>query len=140
MLYNRFLSTPGAALVGNGRSGDAIMTGMIVRPIRTSVFLPPKDDLFRVIQDSIKKIPDRSALVVTSKVVSISEGRCVPVSVVSDKKKLIQSEADFYLDNYRGQGISRTIKRKIIMILVAADFSKFSQAVVHAFEPVLVSL
>lgn len=70
---------------------------MIIKPIKTKKIIPPKDDLFAAIRSAIKKIPEQSVLAITSKVVSIHEGRCVPVESVADKDKLIMAEADYYL-------------------------------------------
>lgn len=70
---------------------------MIIRPIKTRKLIPPKDNLFAAIRGAIKKIPERSVLAVTSKIVSIYEGRCVAVKDVKDKDTLIMSEADHYV-------------------------------------------
>lgn len=70
---------------------------MIITPIKTKKLFPPQDDVLSAIRARIKKIPERSILVVTSKVVSIHEGRCIPIENVADKDKLIIAEADYYL-------------------------------------------
>lgn len=70
---------------------------MIITPIKTKKLFPPQDDILSAIRTAIKKIPERSILVVTSKVVSIHEGRCIPMEHVADKDKLIIAEADYYL-------------------------------------------
>jgi dihydrofolate synthase / folylpolyglutamate synthase len=71
---------------------------MNVKSIKTRILQPPKDDLLEIIRDTIKEIPEKSILVVTSKVVSIWEGRCIPIADVPDKDALIRQEADLYLD------------------------------------------
>ncbi|MEK7541420.1 MAG: coenzyme F420-0:L-glutamate ligase [Patescibacteria group bacterium] len=70
---------------------------MIITPVKTRVLVPPKDDLLAAIQDALPKIEERSILAVTSKVVSIWQGRCVPKSECPDKDELIKKEADKYL-------------------------------------------
>jgi len=70
---------------------------MIVTPIKIRVLIPPQDDLLSAVRQSVKKIPEKSILVVTSKVVSIWQGRCVPISQVPHKDELIAREADVYL-------------------------------------------
>lgn len=70
---------------------------MIITPIKTRVLAPPQDDLPGVIKKTLPAIPERSVLVVTSKVVSIWEGRCIPKSEYPDKDELIKKEADRYL-------------------------------------------
>ena len=71
---------------------------MLVKAIKTRPLLPPKDDLLSVIKESILSLKENSIIVVTSKVVSIWEGRCVKISEVKSKDELIKQEADLYLD------------------------------------------
>lgn len=68
---------------------------MLVNPIKTRVLLPPKDDLYEVLDASLPRLRERDVVVVTSKVVSIGEGRCIPISTPREKKKLIECEADY---------------------------------------------
>lgn len=70
---------------------------MIIKAIKTRKFLPPKDDLENLLQQSLKSLPENSVVVVTSKIVSISEGRTIPLDKYPDKDKLIIEEADKYL-------------------------------------------
>lgn len=57
--------------------------------------LPPKDDLWEVLDESLPKLLERDVVVVTSKVVSIGEGRCVPLGTPAQKKRLIEQEAEY---------------------------------------------
>ena len=68
---------------------------MIVIPIKTRIVLPPKDDLWAILDESLPKLRERDVVVVTSKIVSIGEGRCVPISTLEEKKRLIEKEADY---------------------------------------------
>ena len=70
---------------------------MIIAPIKTRVLIPPQDDLLAVIKKSLPRLPERSVLVITSKVVSIWEGRCVLKDKYPDKDALIKKETDWYL-------------------------------------------
>lgn len=70
---------------------------MRINPIKTRVLTPPKDDLLKAMQKSLKEIPEKSVLVITSKVVSIWQGRCVPKNKYPHKDDLIKSEADKYI-------------------------------------------
>jgi F420-0:gamma-glutamyl ligase len=65
-------------------------------PIRTRVLHPPKDDLYSVIDTSLGDVRDGDVVVVTSKIVAIHEGRCVPIDG-TDKEKLVIEEADLLL-------------------------------------------
>jgi F420-0:gamma-glutamyl ligase len=62
-------------------------------PIHTRVIQPPKDDLFQVLDESIHNIQNGDIILITSKVVSIHEGRCVSIENTK-KEELISNEAD----------------------------------------------
>ena len=66
---------------------------MIIRPIRTRIF-QEGDDLFAFITDYIKKLPEKSVVVVTSKIVALSEKRTAIAEHIGDKEKLIRAESD----------------------------------------------
>lgn len=68
---------------------------MIVKAIKTRKFLPPEDNLWELLS-AIKSVKENSVMAVTSKVVSIGEGRCIPLDAIS-KDELIAKEADKYL-------------------------------------------
>jgi F420-0:gamma-glutamyl ligase len=58
------------------------------------------DDLFEIIAQSISTIPERSILVVASKIVSTCENRFVPKGTGSREEKhaLVKQEAEYYTD------------------------------------------
>lgn len=68
---------------------------MQVKAIKTRKFLPPKDNLWELLS-AIKSLKENSVVAVTSKVVSIGEGRCIPLNQI-EKDELIVKEADKYL-------------------------------------------
>ncbi|OGZ57709.1 MAG: hypothetical protein A3B96_00560 [Candidatus Spechtbacteria bacterium RIFCSPHIGHO2_02_FULL_43_15b] len=96
---------------------------MIIKPIKTRQFKPPKDD----IRDALLEIPlvEKSVLAVTSKIVAISEGRCVKISDIKDKDNLIKREADFYLDRQKVPDgyVMLTIKNNILIPTAGIDES-----------------
>ena len=53
--------------------------------------MPPKDDLLAAVSGSLKFLREKSVLVVTSKVVSIWQGRCIPIEQNSNEDELIIS-------------------------------------------------
>ena len=63
-------------------------------PIKTRIFQPPQDDLFAILDESLTGVEEGDVVVVSSKVVSIHEGNCVPIEG-ADKKALIVQEAQF---------------------------------------------
>ena len=98
---------------------------MLIRAIKTRLLKPPQDDFFSAITQMIKRIPERSVVVVASKAVSIHEGRCVPVLEVKDKDALIKKEADLFLPRNktpRGYAVL-TIKNRILIPSAGIDES-----------------
>ena len=52
---------------------------MVIRTVKTKLLQPPKDDLLKAISAAIPSLREKSIVVITSKVVSIWQGRCVPL-------------------------------------------------------------
>lgn len=97
---------------------------MIITPIKTRKLIPPKDDLLSVIKKSIPSLKEKSVLVVTSKVVSIWEGRCIAKELVPDKDKLIIAEADLYLPRSGPfEWVMHTIKNNVFIPTSGIDES-----------------
>lgn len=68
---------------------------MLVTPIKT-VVVKPNDDLFVLLDGSIRELAEGSVVAVTSKILSLCEGRVMPFNN-SSKEELIAREADYYL-------------------------------------------
>jgi dihydrofolate synthase / folylpolyglutamate synthase len=68
---------------------------MIVKAVKTDKILPNSLSLFSFLDKYIDKLEEKSVVAVTSKVVSLCEGRVVPVQD-ADKEKLAIQEADYY--------------------------------------------
>jgi len=68
---------------------------MHVYPYKIRVLTPPKDDLKAAILASKLTLREGDIVAISSKVVSIGEGACVPIDG-NDKKELIVSEAQWY--------------------------------------------
>jgi dihydrofolate synthase / folylpolyglutamate synthase len=98
---------------------------MIVQPIQTRILKPPKDDLLQAIRASLKSLPEKSIFVVTSKVVSIAQGRCIPVERYPDKDELVMREANLYLPRKFAPGawVMHTIKNNIFIPSAGIDES-----------------
>jgi len=97
---------------------------MHVEPIKTRIFNPPKDDLFKIFKSAIRSIPEKSILAVTSKVVSIAEGRCVSGNGIG-KEDLIKREAEYYLPRVHvpGEFVTHTIKNNLVVASAGIDAS-----------------
>jgi len=70
---------------------------MKIKPVKTRVFLPPKDDLFSLIRESLTDLKENSVIVFTSKIISIWEGRCIRKDLIKNKEELIKKETNIYL-------------------------------------------
>lgn len=69
---------------------------MICIPIKTRIFEPPKDDLFSILDTSLHDVREGDVVVVSSKVVSIDEGNCLPIGSV-EKQALVAKEAELMI-------------------------------------------
>ena len=67
---------------------------MQIIPIKTRIFRE-NEDLLQFILKYVKKLPEKSILVVTSKIVALSEGRTAEFKNKQQKIKLIKQESDF---------------------------------------------
>lgn len=96
---------------------------MKVKAIKTRKFLPPKDNLWNLLS-SIKSLKENNVVAVTSKVVSIGEGRCIPFKETT-KDKLAIREADKYLPREASPGgwILHTIKNNMLIASAGVDES-----------------
>lgn len=65
-------------------------------PIQTRTLHPPQDDLFEVFDTTLTNLREGDVVCVTSKVVAIHEGRCVPMAG-TDKAALVKEEAAHFL-------------------------------------------
>ncbi len=70
---------------------------MHILPITTRTLTPPKDDVFDVLDEFIDDLRDGDILCITSKILAIHQGRCIPLEDAPDKDALIKSEADITL-------------------------------------------
>lgn len=70
---------------------------MQITPIKTRALISPKDSLLEAIKQSTLSLKNGDIVAISSKVVSIDEGRTVPLEDYPDKDTLIEKEADWYL-------------------------------------------
>ncbi|MDR2098529.1 MAG: coenzyme F420-0:L-glutamate ligase [Rickettsiales bacterium] len=91
-------------------------------PIKTRIVRPPKDDINDIF-DALD-IKDGDIVFVTSKILAIHQGRCVPAKG-ADKEELIASEATYYLpyENKGGFHVNLTITDNILIPAAGIDES-----------------
>lgn len=97
---------------------------MEVHAIKTRKFLPPKDNLWELLSESIKELKEKSIVAVTSKIVSIGEGRCILPGQV-EKDGLIIKEADKYIPRSLAPNkwVMHTIKNNLLIASSGIDES-----------------
>jgi putative folate metabolism gamma-glutamate ligase len=76
-------------------------------------------------RESIPSLSEKGIVVITSKVVSIWQGRCVPLERYPDKDKLVAQEADFYLPRklVPGAWCMHTLKNNVFIPSAGIDES-----------------
>lgn len=89
-------------------------------PIKTRKFLPPQDSLFPFLDKFIPQLKDKDLLFLTSKIISIGQGRAVPAKSMAQKLKLIKAEADAY---FPGQPHGLTLKDQTLTPYAGIDRS-----------------
>ena len=96
---------------------------MKIVAIKTRKFLPPKDNLEDLL-GVIKSLKENSVVAVTSKVVSITEGRSIPLES-SSKDEIAMKEADKYIPREKAPGglVLHTIKNNILIASAGVDES-----------------
>lgn len=98
---------------------------MIITVVKTPL-IKPGDNLFDVIKNSIDKIPEKSVLVITSKIISFCQNRVVKKTTgdKSEKHKLVKQEADYYLGPHSSKyNIMLTIKGYTLAVNAGIDES-----------------
>lgn len=68
---------------------------MQVIPIKTRKIIPPKDDIYPILDKYLPKLRTSDILVITSKILAIHQGQCILKDKIKDKDNLIKKEADF---------------------------------------------
>ncbi|MFA4833755.1 MAG: coenzyme F420-0:L-glutamate ligase [Patescibacteria group bacterium] len=92
---------------------------MIIKPIKTRVF-QEGEGLFTFIMLYFKKLPERSVVVVTSKIVALAEKRTAVVKNNKTKEKLIRAESELAIPT---KYVWLTIKDGMVMASAGIDES-----------------
>ena len=66
-------------------------------PVKTRALLPPKDDIFSLLDDYLPKLKQGDVIFIASKILAIHQGRCVKNDGKVKKSNLIELEADYRL-------------------------------------------
>jgi putative folate metabolism gamma-glutamate ligase len=96
---------------------------MRVHPIKTHPITAQDDALLAILDRYLTTFQDGAILAITSKIVSICQGRMIPVDEV-DKQDLIEQEADYWLPPEANRyGVSLTIVDHILIPMAGVDES-----------------
>lgn len=97
---------------------------MKIFTIKTNKIDPTdKHNLYSLLNTYLACLKEKSILVITSKIISICEGRIIKIGK-ADKRKLIEKEADYFLPNKDyPQTIMLTIKNNILIPTAGIDES-----------------
>lgn len=96
---------------------------MNIKPIKTEKITAGGPKLIDVINASVSECTQHSILVITSKIVSLCEGRVVKIGE-QDKQSLIRDESSFYIPPEKSKyDISLTITRNILIPTAGIDES-----------------
>jgi F420-0:gamma-glutamyl ligase len=69
--------------------------------VHTRTILPPKDDIYNVIDEFMPPLKEGDVLLITSKVLAIHQGRCVKMGDSVDKDDLITKESEKYIPRHQ---------------------------------------
>lgn len=96
---------------------------MIVTPVKTSKILASKISITELLDTNITQLSEDQILVITSKIIALCENRVVSIEN-TDRKELIQTEADLYLPaNFSKYNYHFTIKRNTLAAAAGIDES-----------------
>jgi len=96
---------------------------MRVHPIKTHPITTQDDALLAILDRYLTTFQDGAILAITSKIVSVCQGRVVPVGE-ADKQDLIEQEADYWLPPEANRyGVSLTIVDHVLIPMAGIDES-----------------
>ncbi|MEK7577977.1 MAG: coenzyme F420-0:L-glutamate ligase [Patescibacteria group bacterium] len=96
---------------------------MNIKAIKTEPVTKETGDIYTLLEKSISSLEENSVLVVTSKIVSICEGRIIKIGT-TDKDTLIAQEAEYYLPHTESKyDVTLTINHNLLVPTAGIDES-----------------
>jgi len=96
---------------------------MKVNAVKTRIVEAGQIGITELLAESLKNVPEKSVIAVTSKVVSLCEGNALPVSEYT-KDELIEREADLFIPRSENKyGVYLTIKNNMLLPTAGIDES-----------------
>lgn len=91
-------------------------------PVKTRVMQPPQDDLYALLDEYLVDVKEGDLILITSKIVAIHQGLCVPLS--EDKRKLVEKEAEQWIEgNQKYYASPLSIKYNALLYAAGIDES-----------------
>jgi len=96
--------------------------------IKTRIFQPPKDDIYELFDQHLPCLREGDILLITTKILSIHEGRCVPAAEnagLKEKDKLAIKEVRYYIPRSQSPGeySFMTINQNVLISAAGIDKS-----------------
>ena len=96
---------------------------MILKTVKTHKITKADKDILEILDNYLKNFSENSILVVTSKIISITEGRIVPVGG-SNKDELVEQESEYFLPKEENKyGFHLTITQNLLIPAAGIDES-----------------
>lgn len=96
---------------------------MKIKPLKTHKILPFKESLPEILDRYITTLPEKSVLVITSKIMAICEGRVIKIGEAA-KQDLVKQEAELYLPPETNRyHMNLTIKKNVLAVNAGIDES-----------------
>lgn len=96
---------------------------MKITAVKTHKITTKDRDIFKILSRYLSKLEERQVVVITSKIISICQGRVVKIGTV-DKDELIAEESQYYLPRNRNKyNVSLTITRNTLVPTAGIDES-----------------
>lgn len=91
----------------------------------------PGDNLFDVLEEAILELPEESVVVITSKIISVCEGRLVGKEAGLSKHDLVRQEAQYFLEPELSQyDVMITVNNNQLFVNAGIDESNVDEAFV----------
>jgi len=92
--------------------------------VRTRPLLPPRDNLYDALDPALPRLSNGDVIAITSKVVAIHQGRCVPIASVQDKEELVAAEAEAWIPKASSRyGVTLSMKGGTLIAGAGIDAS-----------------
>lgn len=101
------------------------MGKMLIEGLKSEI-ITSKSDLFDAIVKALQgvKVQDTDIIVISSKVVAITQGRIAKINSIKEYEKLVRSESDQY---FGGQKVTLTVKNDIFIPWAGIDTSNIKK-------------